>query len=103
MNNIILTPKRNEIANIFFYIQLNDEEDWIIEKPFMGIDSANNPTKLFVIKPKNNIPYLVLPMLSIDAICDTFNVYINYGWDYCHIGKNELEREFDRLIELEEF
>lgn len=101
MNNIILTPKRNEIANIFFYIKLNDEEDWVIEKPFMGIDSASNPTKLFVIRPKNNIPYLVLPMLSIDAIYDTFNVYINYWGDYCHLDKEGLEREFDELMELE--
>lgn len=97
--NIILEPKVDSLMNLYIYIDLTVSSDWKIVKALS--DDAYGHKYCFVIEPKNTLVAVITkPILTIDAIYDTFEVYEDFGFgDCCHLSKDSLYDVYDRMIE----
>ena len=97
--NIVLEPKVDSLMNLYGYIDLTLSGDWKIIKALPN--DIYKHKHCFVIEPKNaSVVMITKPILSINSIYDTFEVYEDFGFgDYCHLGKDSLYDVYDRMIE----
>lgn len=96
--NIVLEPKVDSLMNLYAYIDLTSSGDWKIIKALPN--DIYGHKHCFVIEPKNaSVIMITKPILSINSICNTFEVYEDFGFgDYCHLDKESLYEVYDRML-----